>query len=89
VAAAVAILLLAAGRRRRGERHGGNANGLRTASVGVVAVAVVLLLLTQDMSQSMVVADGWTVWHAALVAAEAVLAVLTKRLEGREANPGK
>jgi hypothetical protein len=55
----------------------------------VVVVAVVLLLLTQDMSQSMVAVDGWTAWHAAIVAAEAVFAVLTKRLEGREANPSK
>jgi uncharacterized repeat protein (TIGR02543 family) len=85
VAAAVAVLLLVAGRKRRQRRDGRSANGLRTASVGVVVVAAVLLLLTQDMSQSMVAVDGWTAWHVVLVAAEAVLAVLTMRLDrGRE-----
>ena len=43
--------------------------------------SIVIFILTEDMSQPMILADRWTALMAALLAVTALLAILSKKTE--------
>ena len=54
---------------------------LRILSVIPALASIVIFILTEDMSQPMILADRWTALMAALLAVTALLAILSKKTE--------
>ncbi|MGL4483568.1 MAG: hypothetical protein ACRCUS_01330, partial [Anaerovoracaceae bacterium] len=56
----------------------------RLASIVVAIIAVVAFILTEDMSQSMILTDKWTLFMAVIGAAQFVIAFLSRKEEKEE-----
>ena len=61
------------------DANAGNLPGVRLASAAASVAAVLLFVLTQDMSLKRGFADQWTIWHIVIAAATAALAFFGKR----------
>jgi hypothetical protein len=81
VAVVISILLLANYRRQRGYEDMDTSKMLTMSvlSFAALAVAVLLFFLTQNLGGAMVFKDDWTIWHAVIVAADAVIAIFALR----------
>jgi amino acid transporter len=53
--------------------------GWRLTSIVATAVAIVLFILTEDMSLPMDYVDGYTLWHAVIAVAQVVVAILSRK----------
>ena len=51
----------------------------RLITIATTVVAIILFVLTQDMSLPMAMTDEYTVWHVIIAAATVVLAILSKK----------
>ena len=60
-------------------RKGGRRSGMRLLTVAATVIAIILFVLTEDMSLPMGMADRWTVWHVAILAAAMALAILGRK----------
>ena len=47
------------------------------AAITVAAAMAILFILTQDMTGTMVLADGYTLWHGIITAVSAVMAIIS------------
>ena len=58
---------------------------LRLITIAATAIAVILFVLTQNITLPMIFIDQWTIWHVVITAAAVVLAMLsTKKYEEEE-----
>jgi hypothetical protein len=81
-AATISILLFVHYRRQRRElEEDAGTRVLPILSFVASAVAVLLFIFTQNLSGAMVFKDALTVWHAAIVVAEAVIAIFALKGE--------
>jgi hypothetical protein len=53
------------------------ANGLRIFNIAAVIVAVVMFILTEDMTQPMQLTDKWTIWMAVIAIVEVIFTVVS------------
>ena len=51
----------------------------RLITIAAAAIAIILFILTQNMSLPMTFFDQWTIWHVVITAASVVLAVFSKK----------
>ena len=70
---------------RRGEKARNTRRALRLATIVPAIVGIVAFVLTEDMSQPMVMTDAWTPLMVAILAAQAVMTVLA-RTKGATSN---
>ncbi|MBQ6491022.1 MAG: hypothetical protein IJI88_01980, partial [Atopobiaceae bacterium] len=63
---------------RRGEKARNTRRALRLATIVPAIVGIVAFVLTEDMSQPMVMTDAWTPLMVAILAAQAVMTVLAR-----------
>jgi 3-hydroxymyristoyl/3-hydroxydecanoyl-(acyl carrier protein) dehydratase len=68
------------------EKPGKMQLGIRLFSIAATAIAVVLFALTEDLTQSMLFADQWTMWHAFISIASIVIALLAKKKDDADAS---
>ena len=52
---------------------------VRLITVAATAIAIILFVMTQNMSLPMGFIDQWTIWHVVITAASVVLAVFSKK----------
>lgn len=60
---------------------------MRLASIIATAAAVIVFILTEDMRNTMIFVDQWTVWMAVIAAVQVAVAVFSKK--GRKKNENK
>jgi len=53
--------------------------GLRLITVAATVIAIILFILTQDMTLPMGMTDQWTIWHVVIAVAAIVLAFFSKK----------
>ena len=53
--------------------------GLRLITVAATIIAIILFVLTEDMSLPMGWLDQWTIWHVIIVAATVILAIFSRK----------
>ena len=71
--------------RLGGMRRNDKRRNLRLATIVPAIVGIVAFVLTEDMSQPMVMTDAWTPLMVAILAAQAVMTVLA-RTKDKDAN---
>ena len=77
VAAAILFILALIVARRRKKEGYSQGPALRVVLIVAVAVAAILFILTQDMTGTIVLADGYTLWHGVITAVSAVIAIIS------------
>jgi uncharacterized membrane protein len=74
------VALVTIRKHRRDEEIGGKlANGLRIFNVLAVIAAIVVFILTEDMTLPMHMTDNWTIWMAAIAIVEVVLTIVSAK----------
>ena len=53
--------------------------GFRLITIAATVIAIILFVVTQDMSLPMGFIDTWTIWHIVITAVTVVLAFLSKK----------
>jgi uncharacterized membrane protein len=73
------VLFAAYFARRREDEETEKHLGVRLLSVAATVVAIILFLLTEDLSLPLVLTDKWTLWHIVITIVTILLAVFSKK----------